>query len=79
VEKLSYLIGADIKHVMTKKSKHSFASADVAKAHQAKHGGALGDFDEAMKQSYLGMAEDVAQIRRNREERRKKMMMQKQG
>ncbi len=79
VEKLSYLIGADIKHVMTKKSKHSFASADVAKAHQAKHGGTLGDFDEAMKQSYLGMAEDVAQIRRNREERRKKMMMQKPG
>ena len=28
---------------------------------------------------YLGMAEDVAQIRRNREERRKKMMMQKPG
>ena len=79
VEKLSYLIGADIKHVMTKKSKHSFASADVAKAHQAKHGGTLGDFDEAMRQSYLGMAEDVAQIRRNREERRRKMMMQKRG
>ena len=79
VEKLSYLIGADIKHVMTKKSKHSFASADVAKVHQARHGGTLGDFDEAMKQSYLGMAEDVAQIRKNREERRKRAMMQKQG
>jgi copper chaperone NosL len=46
---------------------------------QAKHGGTLGDFNEALKQSYLGMAEDVAQIRKNREERRKKMMMQKQG
>jgi hypothetical protein len=46
---------------------------------QAKHGGALGDFNEAMKQSYLGMAEDVAQIRKNRAERRQKMMMQKQG
>jgi len=79
VEKLTYLIGADIKHVMTKKSKHSFAVADAAKAHQTKHGGELGDFNEAMKQSYLGMAEDVAQIRRNREERRKKMMMQKTG
>jgi copper chaperone NosL len=79
VEKLTYLIGADMKHVMTKKSKHSFASADVAKEFQAKHGGTLGDFNEALKQSYLGMAEDVAQIRKNREERRKKMMMQKQG
>ncbi len=79
VEKLTYLIGADMKHVMTRKSKHSFASLDVAKEFQVKHGGALGDFNEAMKQSYLGMAEDVAQIRKNREERRKKMMMQKQG
>ena len=79
VEKLNYLIGADIKHVMTKKSKHSFASLDVAKEFQTKYGGTLGDFNEALKQSYLGMAEDVAQIRRNREERRKKMMMQKQG
>lgn len=79
VEKLTYLIGADMKHVMTKKSKHSFASLDAAKELQAKHGGTLGDFNEAMKQSYLGMAEDVAQIRKNRAERRQKMMMQKQG
>ncbi|MDP2823118.1 MAG: hypothetical protein Q8O52_10650, partial [Sulfuritalea sp.] len=62
-----------------KKSKHSFASLDVAKEFQSRHGGTLGDFNEAMKQSYLGMAEDVAQIRKNREERRKKMMMQKPG
>ncbi len=41
--------------------------------------GKLGDFDEAMKQSYLGMAEDVAQIRKNRAERRKRMMEQKKG
>jgi copper chaperone NosL len=78
VDTLTYLIGADMKHVMTRKSKHSFASLDVAKDFQAKHGGTLGDFNEAIKQSYLGMAEDVAQIRKNREERRKKMM-QKQG
>ena len=76
VEKLTYLIGADMKHVMTKKSKHSFASADVAKEFQAKHGGTLGNFDEALKQSYLGMSEDVTQIRKNRAERRKKMMME---
>lgn len=80
VDKLSYLIGADMKHVMTKKSKHSFASADVAKEFQTKHGGTLGNFDEALKQSYLGMSEDVTQIRKNRAERRKKMMMeQKHG
>ena len=39
---------------------------------------------KAVRAAYLithdrAMAEDVAQIRKNREERRKKMMMQKQG
>ena len=78
VDKLTYLIGADLKHAMTKRSKHSFASTDVAKEFQTKHGGTFGDFNEALKQSYLDMAADVAQIRKNREERRQKMM-QKQG
>jgi copper chaperone NosL len=74
VEKLTYLIGADLKHAMTKRSKHSFASMDVAKEFQAKHGGTFGDFNEALKQSYLDMAGDVMMIRKMREERRKKMM-----
>ena len=64
--------GADLKHAMTKKSKHSFAAADVAKEFQTKHGGALGNFNDALRESYLGMAEDVAMIRKNREERRKR-------
>lgn len=79
VDKLTYLIGADLKHAMTKKSKHSFASADIAKEFQAKHGGTLGDFNQALRESHLGMADDVAQIRKNREERRKRAMQQKQG
>ena len=79
VEKLTYLIGADLKHAMTKRSKHSFASKEVAEQFKLKHGGEFGDFNEALKQSYLDMAADVAQIRKNRDERRKKMMQQKQG
>ena len=79
VEKLTYLIGADLKHAMTKRSKHSFASLDFSKEFQAKHGGTFGDFNEALKQSYLDMATDVAMIRKMREERRQKMMMPKQG
>lgn len=79
VDGLTYLIGADLKHAMTKKSKHSFASADVAKEFQAKHGGTLGNFNEALRESYLGMADDVAQIRKNREERRKRAMQKQQG
>jgi nitrous oxide reductase accessory protein NosL len=78
VDQLSYLIGADLKHAMTKKSKHSFASLDVAKEFQAKHGGNLAKFEDALRESYLGMADDVAQIRKNREERRKRMQ-QKQS
>ena len=79
VDGLTYLIGADLKHAMTKKSKHSFASADVAKEFQAKHGGTLGNFNEALRESYLGMADDVTQIRKNREERRKRAMQKQQG
>ena len=78
VDQLTYLIGADLKHAMTKKSKHSFASLDVAKEFQAKHGGNLAKFEDALRESYLGMADDVSQIRKNREERRKRMQ-QKQG
>ena len=73
VDNLTYLIGADLKHAMTKKSKHSFASADIAKEFQGKHGGTLGNFNDALRESYLGMADDVAMIRKNREERRKRV------
>lgn len=79
VDQLTYLIGADLKHAMTKKSKHSFASADVAKEFQAKHGGTPGNFNDALRESYLGMADDVAQIRKMREERRKRAMEMKKG
>ncbi len=79
VEQLTYLIGADLKHAMTKRSKHSFAAKEVAEQFRQKHGGEFGDFNEALKQSYLDMAADVAQIRKNREERRRKMMEQKRG
>ena len=72
VDQLTYLIGADLKHAMTKRSKHSFASADVAREFQGKHGGTLAKFDDALRESYLDMATDVAMIRKNREERRKR-------
>lgn len=77
VDTMAYLIGADLKHAMTKRSKHSFASADTAKEFQARHGGTLGDFNAALRESYLDMAGDVAMIRKNREERRKRAMEQK--
>lgn len=72
VDEMTYLIGADLKHAMTKRSKHSFASADTAKEFQTKHGGTLGKFDDALRESYLDMAADASMIRKNREERRKR-------
>jgi nitrous oxide reductase accessory protein NosL len=72
VEKLQYLIGADLKHAMTKRSKHSFASAEAMKEFQGKNGGTPGDFNAALEATYLDMSKDVAQIRKNREERRKR-------
>lgn len=74
VDQLTYLIGADLKHAMTKRSKHSFATAEVAKEFQSKHGGTLAKFDEALRESYLDMASDVSMIRKMREERRKHAM-----
>ena len=72
VDKLTYLIGADLKHAMTKRSKHSFAAPETAKEFQAKHGGTLAKFDDALRESYLDMAGDVSAIRKMRAERRKR-------
>lgn len=79
VDTLVYLIGADLKHAMTKRSKHSFASLSTAKEFQGKHGGALGNFNDALRESYLDMASDVGMIRKNREERRKRAAEMKKG
>ena len=79
VDQMTYLIGADLKHVMTKRSKHSFAAPETAREFQAKHGGALGKFDDALRESYLDMASDVAMIRKIRAEQRRKTAEQKPG
>jgi copper chaperone NosL len=79
VDSMVYLIGADLKHAMTKRSKHSFASLSAAKEFQARHGGTLGNFNDALRESYLDMASDVTMIRKNREERRKRAAEMKKG
>ena len=76
VDQLSYLAGADLKHAMTRRSKHSFASPEAAKDAQGRHGGTLARFDEALRESYLDMAGDVTMIRKMREERRKRAAQQ---
>ncbi len=81
VDKTTYLIGSRLQGTMTKKSKMGFASADQAEAAQQANGGELGDFDAALKETYLGMADDTMDIRKRRAERRKMMTkkMKQQG
>ena len=70
----TFLIGSQIKGVMTKRSKVAYGSEETAKASQAANGGVLGNFDKALLAAYSDMAQDVSMIRKMREERRKKMM-----
>ena len=82
VDKATYLIGSKLKGTMSKISSMAFASLDDAKASQSSNGGELGNFDAALKQAYLGMADNTMMIRKNRAEKRNKMMqmkMKKQG
>ncbi|TAN46083.1 MAG: twin-arginine translocation pathway signal protein [Rhodospirillales bacterium] len=76
VEKLTYVIGGGLKPVMSKVAKTSFSSKEWAAAIVAKEGGETADFNKALTLAYANMAEDTMQIRKNREERRKKMMEQ---
>ena len=70
VKGATYLIGSDIKGVMTQQSKVAFSSRQAAQGAQAKHGGQLGDFDAALRASYLSMADDTIMIRQRRAEKR---------
>ncbi len=79
VEKATFLVGSKLPGVMTKRSKVAYGTEAAAKAAQAVQGGELMDFDRALLAAYTDMAQDVAMIRKNREERRKKMSMEHKG
>jgi nitrous oxide reductase accessory protein NosL len=74
VDGATYLIGSELKGTMTTNSKMAFASKDQAEAAMAEHGGTLGTFDDALRQTHLDMAADTLMIRKRRAERRRKMM-----
>lgn len=79
VDKATFLIGSQIKGVMTKRSKVAFGNEDAAKAAMAANGGELGNFDKALLAAYTDMAQDASMVRKNREERRKRAAMQQKG
>ena len=74
VESATYLIGSKLKGTMTTVSKMAFAEKTAAEAAKAAQGGALGSFDEALTQAYLGMAKDTLMIRKNRAEKLRKAL-----
>ena len=76
VEKASFLVGSKLPGVMTARSKVAYGNADAAKASQTANGGEIVDFDQALLAAYTDMSADVTRIRKNRAERRQKMMEQ---
>lgn len=80
VDKAIFLVGSRIPGVMTANSKVAYGTEEAAKAAQAANGGELAKFDQALLAAYTDMSKDVSRIRKNRAERRRKMMeQQKQG
>jgi nitrous oxide reductase accessory protein NosL len=79
VDKASFLIGSKLPGVMTANSKVAYGSEEAAKAAQAANGGELVKFDQALLLAYTDMSKDVSRIRKNRAERRRKMMEQQKG
>lgn len=76
VDKATFLIGSTIPGVMTAQSKVAYGTEDAARAAQTANGGELANFDKALLAAYTSMSQDVSRIRRNRAERRRKMMEQ---
>jgi nitrous oxide reductase accessory protein NosL len=76
VTKATFLVGSSLKGVMTKRSKVAYGTDAAAKAVQAGSDGELMVFDAVLLAAYSDMAQDVAMIRKNREERRKHMQQQ---
>ncbi len=73
VDKATFLVGSQIKGVMTQRSKVAFSNQAAADASRKANGGEFMDFDQALAAAYADMSRDVSMIRRNREERRKRM------
>jgi copper chaperone NosL len=76
VEKAVFLIGSSIKGVMTRRSKVAYGTEAAARSAQAANGGQLADFDKALLAAHEDLAQDTIMIRKNRAERRKRMMEQ---
>jgi copper chaperone NosL len=70
-EKATWVLGGDIPGVMAKKSRVAFSDKSKALAFQKEHGGDVGDFDEAMDDTYDEMWNDIKMIREKRSKMKK--------
>jgi len=77
-DQAAFLVGSKIQGVMSARSKMAYGNSDAARVAQAANGGELAGFDKALLAAYTDMAQDVSMIRKNREERRKRAMQQKE-
>lgn len=71
VDEAVYLIGSQLPATMSRNSKMAFASGAAAEEARKQQGGEVGDFDTALRQSYLDQAEDAVMIRQRRAQRRR--------
>ncbi|MCD6224883.1 MAG: nitrous oxide reductase accessory protein NosL [Deltaproteobacteria bacterium] len=62
-KKACYLVGSDVKGVMSKVGKLAFAGRTEASEFQEKHGGEVTDFAGALKAAEQDMAEDVKMLK----------------
>lgn len=73
VDQATYLIGGNLKGVMSHRSKKAFATRAAALAAKEQHNGEIGDFNAAITAAYGDLAKDTIMIRKKREERRRHM------
>ena len=74
-EGATWVLGADLPGVMSKKSRLAFSSKSDAEAFQKEHGGTIATWDEAIDDTYDEMWADIKMIR----EKRAKMKKMKPG
>jgi copper chaperone NosL len=77
-EEAIWVIGGDLKGVMSGRAKWAFASNESAGQFTAEHGGEIASFDDAIKAAYEDMYQDTRMIRQKRKEM-KRMQMQDSG
>ena len=65
-EKAFWVVGGKQNGVMTKQAKWAFIDKSAAEKFISEHGGAMVDFDQAMKAAYESMYEDTKMIRNKR-------------